>query len=74
MATAPYTINMQQETLITATCMLVGGELHTGNQPYEVIIKDLCACMLHAIEVDDAQGKAVVGTALHMVLGSALSL
>lgn len=68
-----YSVNEATQTLTTSTCKLVGEVLHTNENEYEVIIADLCRCMLQAIASDDAQGKWVIGVALHSVLGSVLS-
>lgn len=69
-----YTIDEASETLTTATCKFIGNDLHTNNNVYEVIIKDLCHCMVAAIELDDAIGKQAIGAALHTILSSVLSI
>jgi len=68
-----YTVDLPNMRLTTATCSLVGDNIHTNNDPYEVIIADLCKCMLEAIELDDVDGKQAVAAALHIVLTSVLS-
>jgi hypothetical protein len=66
-------VDFANRKLSTATCSLVGDNLHTGGAEYGVIIRDLCQCMVQAIDLDDTDGKFAIGAALHIALGSVLA-
>lgn len=69
-----YSINTATKTLTTSTCRFVDHTLHNNSDTtYEEVILDLCRCLAVAIESDDAQGKMVLGLALHTVLSSVLT-
>lgn len=75
MATDLYTVNEETQTLVTKTCKLerTTGMLTTDGQMYEVVIADLCRCMLVAIETDDQLGKQAVASALYVVIESVVT-
>jgi len=69
-----YTVDPDKQTFVSATCSMVGDTVrNNANTTYEAVIKDLCLCMVQAIDLDHSMGKQAIGQALHTVLSSVLS-